>query len=405
MLRRKRRYIVNDERRACVDRCESALSSPLLRYLVRLRNCSDAQRDILALLIFEQPVHLKKTIDELYSMGMIPMVVQCLTTDNINDLLRWCACRIIARIISHDNVEHINELNRCNFLANIVPSIDTENDEQYNCVCKIIASIIHKDNVIYPTFRLELLVNLVNTFARTLKSKTGDLINDIIRVMIDRSEFNGVWSEAILPQIFRMIQSNQMVEMNLRLLSSLTDGYGFHDRSEKIVQYRFIPELVKLISWPLAIQLVTLKVIKNISKGYDEHIFDLLNANLLVPLKEILQKSNLKILRHLTLDILSNISGGHRTDVLALINAGFVPIVLDIMHTGDNKSQLFATWIINNITNRGNIDDIKFIIECGALGVLCKMLPMPDNDIIIVSRKIVAYGAYVFYRRNKTHSF
>lgn len=123
--------------------------------------------------------------------------------------------------------------------------------------------------------------------------------------------------------------------------------------------------LIVLISWPLAIQLAALKVITNISKGYDEHIFELLKANLLEPLKEILQNSNAKIVRHLTLDILSQISSGHRTEVLAILDSGFMPIVLDVMVNGDSRSQLFVAWIVNNITNRGGIEEIKFIFDCG----------------------------------------
>lgn len=394
MLRHRRRIAANDERRVCIDRCAevaatAAPSSPLLYYLMRLRSCCDAQREILAFLIYQKlPTSLSKAaIDEMHARGLIPIIVQCLI---VNDLLRRCACRIIAQIIVHDNAMHINELNRCHFGLKIVSLIDIDDNEVFDYVCTIISSIIHKENATNPTFRLELLVQLVNAYARTLKTKIGDLINDIIRVMVDRSEFNGAWSEAILPLMYNLvtapIQTDQVREKNLSFLSSLTEGFGFHERTDKIVQYRFVPMLIQLISGPVTIQLTTLKVIKNISKSYDEHIFDLLNANLLVPLKEILQKGSAKISRHLTLDILSNISGGHRTEVVAIINAGFVPLVLDVMLNSDRTSQLFATWIINNLTNRGGIDEIQSLIACGALDVLCKMLPIPDNDIIIVRR-------------------
>lgn len=397
MLRQRRRIVANDERRVCIDRCAMSSTSPLLRYLLNLRSCSDTQREILALLIYDElPSTLSKAaIDELYSTGLIPIVVQCLTAGDVNDLLRRCACQIIAQIIANDKTEHIEELNRSNYEIQIVSSIDTDNDEHLDCICAIISSIIHKENTIFPSFRLELLVRLAAAFFRTLKPKIGDLLNDVISVMIERSEFEDAWTAAILPQIYNLIvsptQADQILEVILRLLSSLTEGHRFRDRIDKLIQCSFVPTLIDLISLPrrkLTVQLAVLKVIKNISKGYDEHILDLLSANLLGPLKEYLQNSSPKIVRHLSLDILSQISGGHRTEVMAILNAGFMPTVLDVMVNGDRTSQLFATWIVNNITNRGGAKEIIYVIDCGVLEALCKMLPMPDNDIIIVRRTL-----------------
>lgn len=393
-LRQRRRIVANDERRACIDRFAVTAEAPLLRYLTCLRNCCEAEREILAILIHNQlPLKLSMgTIAELFSSGLIPIVVQCLTAGELNDLLRWCACRIIGQIVAHGSVERMNELHRYNFAVKVIASIDADHTDHYECICAIISSIIDTDNAIYPTFRLELLLRLVNAFARTLKEKTAKLVTDIIRVMVDRMEFNGTWSESILPPIFNMIalstQTDLVLELNLRFLESLTEGYGFRERTDNVIQYRFVPWLVRLISWPLSVRLAALKVIRNISKGYDEHIQDLMRTNLLVPLKDILQNSSAKIARHLALDILSNISGGHRSEVVAIINAGLVPIVIDVMLNGDNKAQLMATWIVNNITNRGGADEIKFVIDCGAVGALCKMLPLPDNDIIIVRQTI-----------------
>lgn len=391
LWRRSRRVVVSDERRVCIDRYAATVPPPkLLDYLQRLRSCSEEHKGIMALLISNPLASAlsRETIDAIYLSGLIPTVVQCLTS---NDLLRLCACRIIHQIVAFDNAMHMLELNRCNFGVHIVSAIDTDDDKQYDCVCATIALIMHKDNALSPIFRLELLVYLVHTFVRTPKAKTADLINDVIRVMIDRSEFGDAWSESVLPSIFRQIivpnQAVEILESNLRFLLSLTQGYGFCERIDKIVQYGFVPTFVRLISWPVAIQVAALKVIKNISSSYDEHIPVLMKANLLVPLKEVLQQRNTKAVRHLTLEILSNISGGHRTEVVAIVDAGFVPIVLDVIVNGDNASHLIAIGIINNITNRGSINEISFAINCGALKVLCKMLTHTDNDIIIVRRQ------------------
>lgn len=399
ILRRKRRTHLFCLHRVSVDRSAAPQASLLLCYLMRLRSCGDAERDILALLIYNAmddnltSVLSKVTIDELFSVGLISTVVQCLDGGDRNDILRWCACGIIERIVNRNDVDdkYMNELNRWNLSTKIVSSMDTESRRQYECARSIISTIICKDNVSFRSFRLDVLVQLMNAFTRSLKTETADLINDVIRAMIDRSELISGWSEAILPQIYTLIivpkQTDQTLESILRILLTITDGFGFRDRIDKMVNYGFIPFLIRLISWQLiTVQLPALNLIKNISQSYDEHLYDLLNGNLLVPLKEILRPSEPKTVRHATLEILLNISGGHRTDVIAIISAGFLPIVLDIMLNGDNTSQLLSACIVNNFTNRGGVEEIKFMIDSGALDALCKILSIRNNNIIIVRR-------------------
>lgn len=372
MLRQRRRIVANDERRVCIDRCATLTTTPsqLLHYVMRLRGCTETQRDILALLIHNRlPLRLSKEwIDALFSSDSISIIIDCLMVDDPKDLLRTCAGQIIAQIIAHDNAAHANGLQQYTLQANIVLPTDDS----------------------YATIRLQLVSQLLHIFGRTLNSIVANLIDDVIRKMIERAEFDDsmCWSDRILPPIRELLmgpmQSDRVLQIGLQFLALLTDGCGFRNRINHIVRYKFVPVLIRSITGPVAIQLVGLHVIKNISQGYDENIMDLLNGNLLVALKEILLASSaLAGVRHLALDILSSLCG-HRTEVAAIINAGLLPIVLDVMLNDDNELQILASCVVNNIANRGGIGEIMQAVQCGTVVALCKMLHRTDNDIISV---------------------
>ncbi len=84
---------------------------------------------------------------------------------------------------------------------------------------------------------------------------------------------------------------------------------------------------------------------------------------------------------------ISNITAGNAAQIQEVINANIIPPLIDVLQHGDFKSKKEACWAISNATSGGlnKPEQIRYLVSQGTIKPLCDLLVSGDNRIILVA--------------------
>lgn len=395
---------------------------PLLCYLQAMGTCHDNDKDIYALLIENQlPITVRRAIiEEIINRNLVSVLVECACNIN-NEILSSSACQIIANIVTFGEWRHFEALLQPQVFHTIFMLFRTNDERQYKCVLRLLLRALHCDSGRTQFGAIEneffsYICNLLIHHSINIGHETGELISKLITFWvdhIDRSERQalGVHKLQIIHYLLRQFRQNEkLVAINVRCMLKLSEGTGCNEHMIAMLQCGISEALLDIIasnSAHVTLRSDILKLLCNLCKGYDENICILRKNNLLEHLKMLLATSQPKLIYREILNILFNFTGAHRSEVLAMIEINLVPEILRFIYSYDYELQMVAISIVNNVTKLGHLGDNQTMVTEGTLVALCRLLTVPDIDIVYVSyaRVFAHFHFHIKIKKNRLTSF
>lgn len=322
-------------------------------------------------------------IDKLIRLGVIPVLLKCLTKDD-DHLLQFestWALTNIASGTSRDTYEVVK--------AGAVPLLINLLSSPYTNVCEqalwalgnitgdspnlrdlvIQAGIIPRLLIFVPqALPSSFLQTIAWVFTNLCRSKEMPPSVEVIR--------------EILPALkYQIVSSDQKVIIDTAwALSYLTD-YG-NDKIELVVQSGVIPYLVPLLSHnETKLKTAALRALGNIVTGTDEQTQAVLDCGILSHFAELLTHTSQKI-RKESIWLLSNITAGNERQIQMVLNAQLLPMILENLTHGEYYTKKEAAWCVGNLTVSGSRTQIMELIRFNAIAPFCEMLKCGDSQII-----------------------
>lgn len=165
-------------------------------------------------------------------------------------------------------------------------------------------------------------------------------------------------------------------------LSYLTDGGN--EQIQMVIDSGVVAKLIPLLSHKeVKVQTAALRAVGNIVTGTDEQTQVVLNYDALSHFPDLLCHSKEKICKE-AVWFLSNITAGNQHQVQQVIDANLLPKIIKNLSTGEFQTQKEAAWAISNLTISGNRDQVARLIQEGVIPPFCNLLNCKDSQVIQV---------------------
>jgi hypothetical protein len=86
---------------------------------------------------------------------------------------------------------------------------------------------------------------------------------------------------------------------------------------------------------------------------------------------------------------LQNITAGSAEQIEQVLRANLVPSLVQLMRTGEFDIKKEACWALSNATSGGRAEHLRYLVEQGALPALCDLLSSHDAKIVKVALEAV----------------
>ncbi|XP_057301654.1 importin subunit alpha-3-like isoform X2 [Hydractinia symbiolongicarpus] len=165
-------------------------------------------------------------------------------------------------------------------------------------------------------------------------------------------------------------------------LSYLTDCGN--DHIQAVLHVGVVPKLVSFLTHSeIRLQTAALRAVGNIVTGTDEQTQAVLDNQALQHFPLLLSHPKEKI-RKEAVWFLSNITAGTEQQVQSVIDAGLIPLIIKALAEGEFQTQKEAAWAISNLTVSGVPHQVAVAVENGCIPPFCNLLGVQDAQIIHV---------------------
>jgi hypothetical protein len=323
-------------------------------------------------------------IDNLISVGLVPILVECLQHDHPS--LQFEAAWALTNIASGTTVQtktvvangavpilinllsspHANVCEQAVWaLGNITG--DGPDCRDYVIKCGIIQPLLYLINDATPT---SLLQNVTWTISNLCRNKNPPPPFESVVVT--------------LPSLVMLIEhSGLVVQIDACwALSFLADGNT--RQIQAVIDSGVVSKLVPLLGLTEnKIVMPALRTLGNIVTGTDIQTQVVLDHGILPFLLTLLYHTRPAIVRE-AVWTLSNITAGNQRQVQMVIDNGLIPPLILILTSGNFKTQKEAAWAISNLTVGGSLNQVSYVVHEGCVGAMCAMLASHDPMVIQV---------------------
>jgi len=165
-------------------------------------------------------------------------------------------------------------------------------------------------------------------------------------------------------------------------LSYLTDCGN--EYIESVLQVGVVPKLISFLPHSeIRLQTAALRAVGNIVTGTDEQTQGVLENGALEHFPALLCHQKEKI-RKEAVWFLSNITAGTERQVQSVIDAGLIELIIKALAEGEFQTQKEAAWAISNLTVSGVPWQVASAVQAGCIPPFCNLLSVQDSQIIHV---------------------
>uniref|UniRef100_A0A1X7VS74 Importin subunit alpha n=1 Tax=Amphimedon queenslandica TaxID=400682 RepID=A0A1X7VS74_AMPQE len=294
-------------------------------------------------------------IDELISVGLVPVLVECLRHEH--PTLQFEAAWALTNIASGSSEQ----------TATVVFCGDGPKFRDLVIEAGIIPPLL---TLIADSTPASLLQNVTWTISNLCRNKNPPPNFDLVSVA--------------LPSLAELIQ-HPVLEVQVDAcwaLSFLADGNT--KQIQAVIDSGVVPKIVPLLGvLENKIVMPALRTLGNIVTGSDEQTQVVLDNGILPHLCNLLQHPRPSIVRE-AVWTLSNITAGNQVQVQMVIDAHLIPPLIQILMHGNFKTQKEAAWAISNLTVGGSAEQVVYVVQQGCIGPMCIMLGSEDPMVIQV---------------------
>jgi len=153
-----------------------------------------------------------------------------------------------------------------------------------------------------------------------------------------------------------------------------------------IIELGLVPDLVRLLRKQERIALPCLRVLGLITVGKEEEVEEIIKANGLEALKELLGSSS-SSLRKESCWVISNIALGPLHHIKEIIRLEIIPLICKLILNDEHDVKVEAVWVITNFASKMEKECVDYILNLDVINVLDKMLSIKDRDILDITLK------------------
>jgi len=324
-------------------------------------------------------------IDEFIASGILPILVNCLQTED-NTNLQFEAAWALTNIASGTSAQTqaVVSAGAIPFFLKLLESPHQNVSEQAvwalgNIIgdgpqcrdyCISLGVVKPLLSFINPTIPISFLRNVTWVIVNLCRNKDPPPAIETI--------------QEILPALCVLIHHtdiNILVD-TVWALSYLTDGGN--EQIQMVIDSGVVPFLVPLLSHQeVKVQTASLRAVGNIVTGTDEQTQVVLNCDALSHFTSLLNHSKEKINKE-AVWFLSNITAGNQLQVQGVIDAGLIPQIIHHLARGEFQTQKEAAWAISNLTVSGRKEQVAYLVQQGVIPPFCKLLTCKDAQVIQV---------------------
>ncbi|CAM8911578.1 unnamed protein product [Rhodiola kirilowii] len=166
-------------------------------------------------------------------------------------------------------------------------------------------------------------------------------------------------------------------------LSYLSDGPN--DKIQAVIEAGVCPRIIELLLHPLPTVLIpALRTVGNIVTGDDAQTQFVIDNGVLPYLHQLLTQNHKKSIKKETCWTISNITAGNRSQIQAVIDANIILPLVNLLQNAEFDIKKEASWAVSNATSGSSPDQIRFLVSQGCIKPLCDLLICPDARIVTV---------------------
>ncbi|KAK9920008.1 hypothetical protein M0R45_028575 [Rubus argutus] len=166
-------------------------------------------------------------------------------------------------------------------------------------------------------------------------------------------------------------------------LSYLSDGPN--DKIQAVIEAGVCQRLVELLLHPSPTVLIpALRTVGNIVTGDDSQTQFVIENGVLPCLNQLLNQNHKKSIKKEACWTISNITAGNKAQIRAVIDAQIILPLVQLLQHAEFDIKKEAAWAISNATSGGSHEQIQFLVAEGCIKPLCDLLICPDPRIVTV---------------------
>ncbi|CAD6194868.1 unnamed protein product [Caenorhabditis auriculariae] len=324
-------------------------------------------------------------IDDLISSGILPVLVNCLSSSEYPNLqfeAAWALTNIASgnseqtrAVVDAGAVPLFLQLLSCGnmsvceqavwALGNIIG--DGPHFRDYCLQLGILQPLL---SFIIPDIPIGFLRNVTWVIVNLCRSKDPAPSHEVV--------------QTILPALALLIhhQDINILVDTVWALSYLTDGGN--EQIQMVIESGVVAHLVPILGHTdVKVQTAALRAVGNIVTGTDEQTQLVLECDVLKYIPGLLAHYKEKINKE-AVWFVSNITAGNAQQVQAVLDAGLIPMIIHLLDRGDYPTQKEAAWAISNVTISGRPHQVQQMVKMGVLRPFCSLLDCKETQILQV---------------------
>ncbi|KAJ1417183.1 Atypical Arm repeat [Sesbania bispinosa] len=157
-----------------------------------------------------------------------------------------------------------------------------------------------------------------------------------------------------------------------------------NEKIQAVIEAGVCPRLIHFLHSDPSSSVIepALRTLGNIVNGDDAQTQVVLDNQLLPCLHQILTQNHKKSIMKEACWTISNITAKNEAQIQAVIEANIILPLVNLIDNADFDIKEEATWAIYNAICGGSHDQIKFLTSQGCIKALCDLLTCPDPNIV-----------------------